>query len=207
VTSVPPGSRVVVLISGAGTTLAALLDSPVGAGVVAVVSDHAEAGGLGFARAAGVPVEVVSLADFPTRERWNRALDDVVAGYSPDLVMLAGFMRVLDAETVARFFPRILNTHPALLPSFPGAHGVRDALAYGVKVAGCTVHLVDAGVDTGPIVAQATARVEDGDTEDSLHERIKAVERALVVATVEEMLARGWTVDGRHVTLGGTKEA
>ncbi len=175
-----------------------------GARVAAVISDRASAPGLTLARAATVPTAVVALAEFPSREEWNRGVREAIDVFSPDLVVLAGFMKILAPATVDHYRGRILNTHPALLPSFPGAHGVRDALAHGVKVTGCTVILVDEGVDTGPIVAQATVSVLPDDTEETLHERIKAVERALVVDTVHALVTRGWTVEGRRVLLGGS---
>jgi len=209
VTSTPPPRSLVVLVSGAGTTMATLLgatsDPGYGAHVSVVVSDREEAPALAIAKAAGVPTEVVSLATYGTREEWDRALEEVIERYSPDLVVLAGFMKILAAGTVECFSGRIINTHPALLPSFPGAHAVRDALAHGVRITGCTVHLVDAGVDTGPIVAQASVAVEEGDTEESLHERIKVVERTLIVDTVRRLLGNGWTVDGRRVRFGASE--
>ncbi|KTR59581.1 phosphoribosylglycinamide formyltransferase, partial [Rothia kristinae] len=133
---------------------------------------------------------VLAPRDFPDRPAWNRALEEKLASYAPDLLLFAGFMRIVDAQLVARFERRIVNTHPALLPSFPGAHGVRDALAHGVKITGVTVHLVDSGVDTGPILAQAAVPVLEGDTEQSLHERIKEQERPLLVRTLRELAAR-----------------
>ncbi len=146
-------ARVVVLVSGAGSNLAALLaahdDAAYGARVVGVVSDKADAGGLDLAREAGVAAVVVAPGDFADRAAWNEAVAQAVDVFRPDLVVLAGFMRILGPAFVGRFAGRTLNTHPALLPSFPGAHGVRDALAYGVRVTGCTVHVVDDGVDTG----------------------------------------------------------
>ena len=199
---VSAGRRVVVLISGTGTNLAALLaahaDPSYGARVVAVVSDTAAAGGLAIAREARVPTAVVALADFPDRTGWDAALADAVAVFSPDLVVSAGFMRILGAPFLERFGGRTINTHPALLPSFPGHHAVRDALDRGVKVTGCTVHLVDAGVDTGPILAQEAVPVEPADTEATLHERIKTVERRLLVTVVHLMASHGWQSDGRH---------
>ncbi|PZR54954.1 phosphoribosylglycinamide formyltransferase [Xylanimonas oleitrophica] len=199
-------ARVVVLASGGGSNLAALLaahDEPgFGARVVGVVSDRPRAGALDLARDAGVPAVVVDPADFPDRPAWNRGTADAVAVFRPDLVVLAGFMRILAPEFVGRFEPRILNTHPALLPSFPGAHGVRDALAHGVKVTGCTVHLVDTGVDTGPILAQAAVPVLDDDDEASLHERIKVAERALLVETVGRVAREGVHVVGRRAVVG-----
>ena len=202
---VSAGRRVVVLISGTGTNLAALLaahvDPSYGARVVAVVSDTAKAGGLVIARAARIPTAVVAPVDFPDRATWDAALADAVAVFSPDLVVSAGFMRILGASFLARFAGRVVNTHPALLPSFPGAHGVRDALAYGVRVTGCTVHLVDEGIDTGPIIAQRAVEVLDDDDEASLHERIKAVERTLLVDVVGRIARGDLTVEGRRVRL------
>jgi phosphoribosylglycinamide formyltransferase-1 len=186
--------------------LEAAKDSGYGARVAAVISDRAGAPGLEVARTANVPTAVVALADFPSREEWNRGVRKAIDVFSPDLVVLAGFMKILAPATVAHYRGRILNTHPALLPSFPGAHGVRDALAHGVKVTGCTVILVDDGVDTGPIVAQATVDILPGDSEETLHERIKTVERALVVDTIHALVMRGWTVEGRRVLLGTSRK-
>lgn len=201
----PTQARVVVLVSGGGTNLAALLaahSSPAyGARVVGVVSDRPGAGGLEVARAAGVPTVVVEPADFPDRAAWDRGLAQAVAVFDPALVVSAGFMRILGAAFLARFGGRTINTHPALLPSFPGAHAVRDALAHGVGVTGCTVHLVDAGVDTGPIIAQRAVEVLPDDDEASLHERIKTVERALVVDLVGRIARGGLEVDGPRVRL------
>lgn len=186
--------------------MAALLDaarSPeFGARVVGVIADTDAAGGLEVARAQGIPTAVVALADFPDRATWDVALAQAIGAFDPTLVVLAGFMRIVGEPSLARWGGRMVNTHPALLPSFPGAHGVRDALAAGVKVSGCTVILVDAGVDTGPILAQEAVPVRDNDTEDSLHARIKDVERALVVTTVGRMVREGWTQEGRVVRLG-----
>ncbi|MCU1430900.1 MAG: phosphoribosylglycinamide formyltransferase [Actinotalea sp.] len=205
-TVVPPGERVVVLVSGGGSNLAALLaahgDPAYGARVVGVVSDRADAGGLDVARSAGVATAVVSLADFPDRAAWDAGLAQAVRVFEPAVVVSAGFMRILGEPFLGRFAGRILNTHPALLPAFPGAHGVRDALAHGVKVTGCTVHLVDAGVDTGPVIAQAAVPVLDDDDEDALHERIKVVERALLVDVVGRVAREGLAVDGRTVRFG-----
>ena len=143
--------RVVVLLSGSGTLFQALLDARrEGWSIAGVVSDRADAYGLRRARTAGVPTAVVDPADFPDRVAWDVAVAKAVGVFSPDLVVLAGFMRILGEPFLAAFGGRTVNTHPALLPSFPGAHGVRDALAYGVKVTGSTVIIVDAGVDTGP---------------------------------------------------------
>ena len=198
--------RVVVLVSGAGTNLAALLavhdDVAYGARVVGVVSDTAAAGALGVARSAGIPTAVVAPRDFDDRAGWDHGLAETVAVFRPDLVVSAGFMRILGAGFLARFPSRVLNTHPALLPAFPGAHAVRDALEHGVKVTGCTLHVVDAGVDTGPIVAQVAVVVGGDDDEASLHERIKVAERALLVEWVGRIARGTLTVDGRRVVVG-----
>lgn len=177
-----------------------------GVRVAAVISDRPTAAGLEIASSAGIPTAVIDLAEFPSRDLWDQAVARAVASFSPDLVVLAGFMRILGAPSLERFNGRIINTHPALLPAFPGAHGVRDALAAGVKVTGCSVIIVDAGVDTGPIVAQAAIEVRDNDTEQTLHERIKTVERTLVADTVGRMAREGWTVTGRVVRIGGAEE-
>jgi len=182
--------------------LAATADPAYGARVAAVISDRDDAAGLDIAASAGIPTATVRLADFPDRALWDQAVARTIASFQPDLVMLAGFMRILGGPSLAQFGGRMVNTHPALLPAYPGAHAVRDALADGAKITGCTVMIVDAGVDTGPIVAQAAVHVEDNDNEESLHERIKSVERDLVVATIGRMLREGWSVDGRTVRLG-----
>jgi phosphoribosylglycinamide formyltransferase-1 len=147
-----------------------------------------------------VPTFIHKLGDYPSRWEWDVAIAEEIASYKPDLVVAAGFMKILGAPTLDAF--PVLNTHPALLPSFPGAHGVRDALAHGVKVAGCTVMLADAGVDTGPIVAQEAVPVLPDDDEAALHERIKTVERRLLVDIVGRMAREGWTVSGRIVRIG-----
>jgi phosphoribosylglycinamide formyltransferase-1 len=192
-----------VLVSGTGTTLQALLDASDdpswGARVVAVGADRP--GTLGEMRASdrGIPTFVLPVADFPTREAWDAALVDAVAAYEPTLVVSAGFMKLVSQAFLDRF--PMVNTHPALLPSFPGMHGARDALEHGVKVTGCTLFLVDAGVDTGPIVAQAAVPVLDGDDEATLHERIKVAEREILVDAVGRMAREGFTVTGRRVTI------
>jgi len=198
--------RLVVLISGGGTNMAAILeaqrDPAYGAHVTAVVSDKADAAGLETARAAGVATVVVDPRDFDDRADWDAALAAAVERFAPALVVSAGFMRILGARFLESFAGRTINTHPALLPSFPGAHGVRDALAHGVRVTGCTVHVVDAGVDTGPILAQHAVDVLDDDDEASLHERIKVVERALLVEVVGRVAREGLTIDGRRARIG-----
>jgi phosphoribosylglycinamide formyltransferase 1 len=202
-----PASRLVVLASGGGSNLAALLaahDEPgFGARVVGLVTDKPAAGALDLARDAGVASAVVDPADFEDRAAWNRGITEAVAVFRPDLVVLAGFMRILAPGFLDRFPGRVVNTHPALLPSFPGAHGVRDALAHGVKVTGCTVHVVDAGVDTGPILAQVAVPVLAGDDEATLHERIKVAERALLVETVGRIAREGLKVEQGRATIGG----
>lgn len=184
--------RVVVMVSGSGTNLQSIVDA-VKAGqlpteVVAVGADK-PCQGIERAVAAGIETFLIQPADYQDRPAWNRALEEAIAAYRPDYVIFAGFMRIVDAQLVDRFAGRIINTHPALLPSFPGAHGVRDALAHGVKVTGLTVHLVDSGVDTGPILAQAAVDVLPDDTEETLHERIKLKERTLLVKTIGQLEA------------------
>ncbi|WP_369371131.1 phosphoribosylglycinamide formyltransferase [Promicromonospora sp. Populi] len=198
--------RVVVLVSGLGSNLAALLaahqEASYGARVVGVVTDNPAAGALELARDAGVASVVVSPKEFEDRAAWNVGLGEAVAVFQPDLVVLAGFMRILAPTFVRRFEGRIVNTHPALLPAFPGAHGVRDALAHGVKITGCTVHVVDDGVDTGPIIAQAAVPVLEGDDEPTLHERVKVAERSLLVETVGRIAREGLYVAGRKALIG-----
>ena len=199
-------ARLVVLVSGSGTNLQALLDAgedeAYGARVVAVGADRDDIEGLARADRAGVPTFVKKVGDFTTREHWDRALADTVANFEPDLVVLAGFMKLIGAEFLDRFGGRVVNTHPALSPSFPGMHGPADALAYGVKVTGCTLFVVDAGVDTGPIVAQRTGEVEDDDTVETLHERIKVAERRMLVDAVGRMAREGFTITDRKVRFG-----
>ncbi|MED7927544.1 phosphoribosylglycinamide formyltransferase [Nonomuraea sp. LP-02] len=196
--------RLVVLVSGSGTNLQALLDASAdpayGARVVAVGADREGIEGLARATRAQVPTFVEKLGEHPTRADWDAAIAARIAAYEPDLVVSAGFMKILGTPTLQAF--PVLNTHPALLPSFPGAHGVRDALAHGVKVTGCTVMLADEGVDTGPIVAQEAVPVLPDDDEAVLHERIKTVERRLLVDIVGRMAREGWTVSGRTVRIG-----
>jgi formyltetrahydrofolate-dependent phosphoribosylglycinamide formyltransferase len=176
--------RLVVLASGSGTTLQAILDDAVlRPQVVAVGSDRPGAPALGRASSAAVETFCVPLAG--DRAHWNRALEQAIAEREPDLVVLAGFMRILDADLVARF--RIVNTHPALLPAFPGAHAVRDALAAGVPSTGVTVHWVDAGVDTGPVIVQQAVPIEAGDDEDSLRARVQAAEKPLYVHALRQL--------------------
>jgi phosphoribosylglycinamide formyltransferase 1 len=199
-------ARLVVLVSGAGTNLQALLDAcaqeSYGAHVVAVGADRTGIEGLARARRAGVPTFTHRVEDFASRGAWNRALTESCASYRPDLVISAGFMKLVGQDFLARFAGRFVNTHPSLLPAFPGMHGVRDALRYGVKVTGCTVFLVDAGTDTGPVIAQAAVEVREDDDEATLHERIKVAERALLADTVGKMVRDGWSVHDRKVKVG-----
>ncbi len=195
--------KLVVLASGSGTLLQAVLDAVekpnFPAKVVAVGADRTGIEALTRAEHADVPSFTVRMADHPDRAAWDKAITEAVAAYQPDLVVSAGFMKILGAEFLARFPGRVINTHPALLPSFPGAHAVADALAMAVKVTGSTVHFVDAGVDTGPIIAQEPVIVETDDDEHVLHERIKAVERRLLVETIEKLGRSGCAVEGRKV--------
>ncbi|WP_157975576.1 phosphoribosylglycinamide formyltransferase [Brachybacterium sp. YJGR34] len=183
---------IVVLISGTGSNLAALLtaagaeDCPYR--IVAVIADR-EASGLDHARAARIPTEMVRLADHEDRAAWDRALAEAVSRHAPELVVLAGFMKLIGPPLLEDYAGRLINTHPALLPSFPGAHGVRDALAHGVKITGASVIEVDPGIDTGRILAQVAVEVREDDTEDTLHERIKAVEQPLLVDVVRRLTA------------------
>jgi len=199
-------ARLVVLISGAGSIMAALAsaceDAAYGATVAAVIADRADAAGLAIAADAGIPTAVVVPSDFPDRATWDAAVARTAAAFDPDLIVCAGFMRILGEPVLSAFPGRIVNTHPALLPAFPGAKAVRDALSAGVKVTGCTVMVVDAGVDTGPILAQRAVDVRDDDTEEVLHERIKAAERELVIDTIGVMVRTGWTIEGRMARMG-----
>jgi phosphoribosylglycinamide formyltransferase 1 len=203
---VPPSApaRVVVLASGTGSLLGSLIDAATGdypARIVAVGVDR-ECRATEVAAAASLPAFTVRLGDYPDRASWDAAITEATAAHSPDLIVSAGFMKILGPQFLSRFCGRTLNTHPALLPAFAGAHAVPDALAYGVKVTGCTVHLVDAGMDTGPILAQEPIEVLDGDTEETLHERIKVVERRLLVDVVSALATRGVTWTGRKATIG-----
>ena len=192
-----------VLVSGSGTNLQALLDAAAdpayGATVVAVGADREGIEGLSRAERAGLPVFVHRVKDYPDRSAWDRALTASVAEHRPDLVISAGFMKLTGATFLAEFGGRCVNTHPALSPSFPGMRGPADALAYGVKVTGATLFVVDGGVDTGPIVAQTTVPVTDEDDVDSLHERIKAAERRMLVESVGRMARKGFTISDRKV--------
>jgi phosphoribosylglycinamide formyltransferase-1 len=196
----------VVLVSGAGTLLEALLqacaDPAYGATVVAVGADRDGIEGIERARRAGATTFVERVADHATRDDWDAALAAATAAARPDLVVCAGFMKLLGKTFLDRFPGRVVNTHPALLPAFPGMHGVREALEYGVKISGCTLFVVDSGVDTGPIIAQRAVEVRPGDDERSLHERVKVAERGMLVDAVGRMAREGWKVTGRKVSIG-----
>ncbi|WP_053208089.1 phosphoribosylglycinamide formyltransferase [Jiangella muralis] len=197
--------RIVVLVSGTGSNLAALLDAcadpSYGATVVAVGADRDGIRALDLAAEAGVPAFVERVKDHPERADWDRTLAERTAEHAPDLIVSAGFLKLVGPAFLSRFGDRYLNTHNALLPSFPGIHGPRDALAYGVKVTGATLFFVDEGVDTGPIVAQVAVPVHDDDTEDTLTERIKVAERAQLVEYIGRLAREGWTITERKVTI------
>jgi phosphoribosylglycinamide formyltransferase 1 len=196
-------ARLVVLISGSGTLLQALIDAcadpAYGAKIVAVGSDRAGIEGLERAARANIPAFIEPLQDHAMRDDWDRALTADVAAYEPDLVISAGFMKLVGPEFLARFEGRMINTHPTLLPSFPGVHGPRDALAYGVKITGATVFLVDAGIDSGVILAQRAVPVAEDDTVESLHERIKVAEREMLVTITHQLATRSWRIADRKV--------
>jgi phosphoribosylglycinamide formyltransferase-1 len=201
------GFRVVVLVSGSGTLLQSLIDAQAAPGfaaeIVAVGADRGKIAGLERAERAGIPTFVHRLAKGADRAAWDAELRDLVAGYDPDLVVSAGFMKLVGPAFLERFGGRIINSHPALLPSFPGMHGARDALEYGVKITGATVFLVDEGVDSGAILGQAAVPVAEDDTEETLHERIKISERELLVQVVARMATQHWHIDGRKVRWDG----
>jgi phosphoribosylglycinamide formyltransferase-1 len=198
-------ARLVVLASGSGTTLQALLDAGVeasfGAEVVAVGADRTSIEALARGQRAGAATFSCRVADFASRDEWDAALTEAVAGYEPDLVISAGFMKLVGPQFLKRFGGQYINSHPALLPSFPGMHAVRDAFDHGVQVTGCTLFVVDEGVDTGPIIAQRAVPVIAGDDESTLHERIKVAEREVLVEYVGRMSREGWTISGRKVTI------
>ena len=203
---VPPSApaRLVVLASGTGSLLESLLEAAVDkypGRIVAVGADR-DCRALEIAAAASLPTYTARLGDYADRDAWDAAMTEATAAHEPDLIVSAGFMKILGPQFLSRFMGRIVNTHPALLPAFPGAHAVPEALAYGVKVTGCSVHLVDAGTDTGPILAQQPVPVLDDDDEATLHERIKVVERRLLVDVLEALATRGVTWTGRKATIG-----
>jgi phosphoribosylglycinamide formyltransferase-1 len=200
--TVPGHSPIVVMASGTGSLLESLVaraaDSPFT--VAAIVVDRA-CRAQEVAQANDIPLVTCRVGDHADRSAWDRALTEQVAAFEPEWVVTAGFMKILGSAFLDRFGGRIVNSHPALLPAFPGAHGVADALDYGVKVTGATVHLVDEGVDTGPILAQRVVTVEDDDTTDTLHERIKTVERVLLAEVVTALVTRGVVIDGRKARI------
>lgn len=200
-------ARIVVLVSGAGTNLQALLDASEdgawGGRIVAVGSDRSDIEGLARAARHGVPTFVTRLGDFPDRESWDAALTSAVAAHHPDLVVLAGFMKLVSPRFLDTFPNKVLNTHPALCPAFPGTTAPADALAHGVRITGATLFVVDPGVDTGPIVAQVAVPVEEHDSVASLHDRIKEAEREMLVEYVGRISRRGLRVDSRRVFFGG----
>lgn len=202
-------SRVVVLISGGGSNLAALLaacsDPDYGVQVVAVGTDRHSCAGLTLAEQAGVPAFVERVDDHADREAWDVALTEQVRAHAPDLVISAGFLKLVGPAFLAEFGGRYLNTHNSLLPSFAGIHGPRDALAYGVRLTGATLFVVDEGVDTGVILAQVAVPVHDDDTLESLTERIKVAERVQLVETLGAMVRHGWRVEGRRAVIGAPK--
>ena len=176
--------RIVILASGSGTLAQAIFDAHLPTDIVAVISDKKGAAVLD--RAQRAHIETFTIPMLPDRAEWDRDLETLIAALKPDLVVSAGFMRILSERVTSRF--KIINSHPALLPLFPGAHAVRDALAAGATETGTTIHWVDGGVDTGPVIAQERVEIHPGDTEESLHERIKIVERGLIVATIASLL-------------------
>jgi phosphoribosylglycinamide formyltransferase-1 len=200
-----------VLVSGAGTNLQALIDAcsdpAYGARVVAVGADRDGIEGLARAERAGIATFVRKIGQFDSREHWDLSLTDTVDAFEPDLVVLAGFMKLVGPTFLRRFADRVVNTHPALCPAFPGTSGPADALAYGVKVTGATLFVVDEGVDTGPIVAQTVVPVEDDDDAETLHERIKVAERQMLVDSVGRIAREGITVTGRSVRFGPGRDA
>lgn len=201
ISPVPTG--IVVLVSGSGTNLQALIDAAAdpayGVRIVGVGADRAGITGLHRAGAAGIPTFVCRVEDYPTRGEWDAALAEWIDHLGPAFVVSAGFMKLLGPQVLGRY--TVVNTHPALLPAFPGAHAVRDALAAGARTTGCSVHVVDAGVDTGPVLAQVTVDVLPGDTEGTLHERIKAVEHPLLVEIVGRAAREGITVTQGKATI------
>ncbi|NLE79438.1 MAG: phosphoribosylglycinamide formyltransferase [Rhodococcus sp.] len=200
----PTPARIVVLVSGAGTLLNSLAEASRAADypaqIVAVGADR-DCGALANAADAGIACFAVSVRDHADRSAWDVALTEAVAAHEPDLVVSAGFMKILGPAFLERFGGRIINTHPALLPAFPGSHAVADALAYGVKVSGSTVHLVDSGIDTGAVLAQEAVPVLADDDEATLHERIKVVERRLLAEVIAAVATRGVVSDGRKAVI------
>jgi phosphoribosylglycinamide formyltransferase-1 len=196
--------RLAVLVSGSGTNLQALLDAidadpDFGGEVVVVGSDQRDAYGLERARQRGIATVAVELADHPDRPTWEKSLVAALQEHQPEAVILAGFMKLVSGEFLGTWPDHVVNTHPSLLPAFRGAHAVGDALAYGVKVTGCTVHLVDEQVDHGPIIGQRAVEIREDDTDESLHERVKAVEHELLPSCVRLLCHGRIRVEGRNV--------
>lgn len=193
------------LASGTGTIFQAVIDaafeSDYPAEIVALVTDQPRCGAVGRARGAGIPVEVVEPAAFADKAQWDAELTERVRSYEPQWLLSLGFMRLFGPQLLAAFPQRVLNTHPSLLPAFPGVHPVADAVAYGVKVSGCTVHVVDEGVDTGPVIAQRSVPVAPEDTPDELHDRIKTVERQLIVEVIDKVATHGLAINGRKAII------
>lgn len=199
-------ARVVVLVSGSGSNLQGLLDAGAdrayGGEVVAVGADRDGIEALARAERVGLPTYVLRVKDYARRAEWDAALTAATLAYQPDLIVSAGFLKLVGKRFLATFEGRYVNTHSSLLPSFPGIHGPRDALAYGVKVTGATLFFVDGGIDTGPIIAQVAVPVHDDDTEQTLTERIKNAERNQLVHFVGRLAREGWRIDERKVTVG-----
>ncbi len=197
--------KIVVLVSGRGSNLRALCraidEGRCAARIAAVISDRHSAEALSFAKERGLAIEVVRPKDYADREAWDAALAPVVAAHAPELVVLAGFMRIVGSAMLARFPYRIVNVHPALLPSFPGTDGPSQAIEKGARISGCTVHLVDAGIDTGPILAQGAVPVLPTDDAASLHARIQVVEHRLLPFVVDA-IAKGLIVPGSKPSFG-----
>ena len=204
-------ARLAVLISGGGSNLAALMeaceDPGYGCEVVHVIADRDGCAGIDHAREHGIPTSVLKTADYESRADWDRALARELAEHAPDLVVSAGFLKMLGGEVLAAFPGAIINTHNSLLPAFPGITGPADALAHGVKLAGATLFLVDDGMDTGQILAQCAVDVLDDDTVETLVDRIKEAERAQLVDTVGRMMRDGWRIDGRRAFLNPIADA
>ena len=200
----PPPARLAVLISGRGSNFEALAEAcakgEIPAKIVLVVSDNPGAEGLRKAEKWGIPAKAVDWAAWPNRGAREAALLAALEGEAVDFICLAGFMRILSAAFVARWPLRILNVHPSLLPSFPGLEAQAQALHYGVRLTGATVHFVDAGTDSGPIVAQAAVPLHSGDNAQALAVRILPVEHTLYVAALRRVLEGGWRISGRTVT-------
>lgn len=200
-----PDARIAVLVSGEGSNMRALVaaaEEPAWGGGIACVLADRRCAAIDWADARRIPTRVLKLKDHPDRRAWDLALAGALDGFEPDLVVSAGFLKLLGPAVLTRYEGRILNTHNSLLPAFPGVRGPADALESGVKIAGATLFFVDAGTDTGPIIAQTAVPVEDDDTPESLLERIKAAERVQLVESIGRLIREGWTIRGRRVRFG-----